>query len=108
MSQLVVLGKHEGVAVITIENPPVNALSPGVPEGLSAAIDEVARDPVIRAAVVIGAGRTFIAGADIKELERAASGEGSGPDLHGLLKKIEDCPKPVVMAMHGTALGGGL
>jgi 3-hydroxyacyl-CoA dehydrogenase len=57
----------------------------------------------------MGAGRTFIAGADIKELERAAHGDDSAlPNLHALLQRIEDCSKPVVMALHGTALGGGL
>ncbi len=109
MSTLVTVTHTGGIAVVTIDNPPVNALSPGVPEGISAAIDGIEIDPSVIAAVVIGAGRTFIAGADIKELERAASGGGSeGPDLHGLLQRIEDCPKPVVMAIHGTALGGGL
>lgn len=102
-----------GVAVAAIDNPPVNALSPGVPEGILAAIDAAERDPAVIAVVVIGAGRTFIAGADIKELERAASPDpnqrgAQGPDLHELLQRIEDCPKPVVMAIHGTALGGGL
>src|ERR1051326_5107163 len=108
MPELVTLTRQESVAVITIDNPPVNALSPGVPQGISAAIDTVARDESIRSAVMIGAGRTFIAGADIRELERLAGDGGTGPDLHALLQKIEDCPKPVVMAMHGTALGGGL
>ena len=108
MNELVHLGRHDDVAVITIDNPPVNALSPGVPEGIAAAIEEIQRDPAIHAAVLIGSGRTFIAGADIRELEKAAAGAAAGPNLHGMLQTIEDCPKPVVMAIHGTALGGGL
>src|SRR5215831_8155251 len=109
MSEMVRLTVANGVAVITIDNPPVNALSPGVPEGISAAIDKAAADPAVSAVVIIGGGRTFIAGADIKQLEEHAHGRSSSaPNLHDLLKKIEDCPKPVVMAMHGTALGGGL
>jgi 3-hydroxyacyl-CoA dehydrogenase len=110
MSQLVSLTLHGDVAVIAIDNPPVNALSPGVPEGIGDAIRSVAPDHSVRAVVIIGAGKTFIAGADIKELEKAATpgGAAAGPDIHALLQRIEDCPKPVVMAMHGTALGGGL
>jgi 3-hydroxyacyl-CoA dehydrogenase len=109
MTTLVRVTHTGGVAVATIDNPPVNALSPGVPEGILAAIDEAERDPSVIAVVLIGAGRTFIAGADIKQLEQAAThGASAAPELHGLLQRIEDCPKPVVMAMHGTALGGGL
>src|SRR5262245_21390808 len=109
MSELVRVSATNGVAVITIDNPPVNALSPGVPEGLSAAIDKAAQDLAVASVVIIGAGRTFVAGADIKQLEEHAHGRSSNaPNLHDLLKKIEDCPKPVVMALHGTTLGGGL
>src|SRR6516225_541070 len=108
MSELVNLSREQDVAVISIQNPPVNALSPGVPEGMAAALEAAEQDPSIRAIVIIGEGRTFIAGADIRELEHAAQGHGAPPELHGLLAQIEDCPKPVVMAIHGTALGGGL
>jgi 3-hydroxyacyl-CoA dehydrogenase len=97
------------VAVIVIDNPPVNALGPEVVDGLAVALDQVDGNPSIRAVVVMGAGRTFIAGADIKELEQAAWGGGSGPpDMHRLLARIENYDRPVVMALHGTPLGGGL
>src|SRR4029078_11544711 len=109
MSQPVTLSARDGIAVITIDNPPVNALSPGVPEGILTALNVAEGDASVRAIVVIGGGRTFIAGADIKELEEAARNPASGgPDLHPLLTRIEDCAKPVIMAIHGTALGGGL
>ncbi len=105
----VTLSTSGDVAVITIDNPPVNALSAGVPEGLAQAFERAAHDEHVRAVVVIGAGKTFIAGADINELERAAWDErASLPRMHDLLRQIEDMPKPVVMAIHGTALGGGL
>ncbi|MGP0076150.1 MAG: 3-hydroxyacyl-CoA dehydrogenase NAD-binding domain-containing protein [Bryobacteraceae bacterium] len=108
MENLVNLTTQDGIAVITINNPPVNAISPGVPEGLVSALDAAEKDPAARAIVIIGGGRTFIAGADIKELELAAAGRGSGPpEFHGILARIEDASKPVVMAIHGTALGGG-
>jgi len=109
MTQPVILSKHDDVSVLTIDNPPVNALSPGVPEGILTALNVAEGDASVRAIVVIGGGRTFIAGADIKELEEAARNPASGgPDLHPLLTRIEDCAKPVIMAIHGTALGGGL
>ena len=75
MNPLVTLENRGGVAVVTIDNPPVNALSPGVPEGLDAAFARAEADGEVKAIVVIGAGRTFIAGADIKELEFAAWGQ---------------------------------
>ncbi|HKV24379.1 MAG TPA: 3-hydroxyacyl-CoA dehydrogenase NAD-binding domain-containing protein [Candidatus Acidoferrum sp.] len=109
MSEMVSFGRDGGIAVITINNPPVNALSPGVPEGIAAAIEKVNSDEEIEAAVILGGGKTFIAGADIKEFEKLTSGKPrEGMDLPELLLKIEDCRKPVVIAIHGTALGGGL
>src|SRR4029077_7942483 len=108
MTDLVQLTKDNGIAVITINNPPVNALSPGVPEGISEALDAVAQDDRVKAVVLIGGGRTFVAGADIKEFGKMTSGKSRGPSLLPLLLKIEDSSKPVVMAIHGTAFGGGL
>jgi 3-hydroxyacyl-CoA dehydrogenase len=107
MNNFVKVSKQNDVAVITIDNPPVNALSPGVPEGISTAIDAVNSDPAVKAAVVIGAGRTFVAGADIKEFGKMTSG-GPRRSLLPLLLHIEDSGKPVLMAIHGTAFGGGL
>src|SRR5437870_5866682 len=108
MSDLVQLTKDNDVAIITINNPPVNALSPGVPEGIAEAIEQLQKDGGIQAAVLIGGGRTFVAGADIKEFGKMTAGKSRGPGLLPLLLKIEDCRKPVVMAIHGTAFGGGL
>src|SRR5258708_6044627 len=109
MSDLVQLTKDNDIAVITINNPPVNALSPGVPEGISEAIEQINQDPDVKAAVLIGGGRTFVAGADIKEFGKITSGKTQrGVAFLPLLLRIEDCRKPVVMAIHGTAFGGGL
>jgi 3-hydroxyacyl-CoA dehydrogenase len=109
MSDLVQLTKDNDIAVITINNPPVNALSPGVPEGISEAIEQIDKDPSVKAAVLIGGGKTFVAGADIKEFGKMTSGKTrGGVPFVPLLKRIEDSSKPVVMAIHGTAFGGGL
>ena len=109
MSDLVQLTKDDAIAIVTINNPPVNALSPGVPEGISEAISQISKDDNVKAAVVIGGGRTFVAGADIKEFEKLRSGaKPRGEGMLPLLAQIEDCPKPIVMAIHGTAFGGGL
>ncbi len=108
MSQLVELSREGDIAVVTIVNPPVNALSPGVPEGIRSALEEAANNPAVAAIVVIGSGRTFIAGADIREFGKVVSGEKTRRNLLPALAEIEDCAKPVIMAIHGTALGGGL
>ncbi|HTQ62872.1 MAG TPA: 3-hydroxyacyl-CoA dehydrogenase NAD-binding domain-containing protein [Candidatus Solibacter sp.] len=109
MSDLVQLTQDNGIAIITINNPPVNALSPGVPEGIAGAIETIDKDATVKAAVLIGGGKTFIAGADIKEFGKLTSGKGGGGlDLPAVLLKIEDCSKPIVMAIHGSAFGGGL
>src|ERR1700733_13627321 len=115
MSNLVRLGRHRDkaerdseIAIITIDNPPVNALTPGVPGGIASAIEEISNDPSVKAAVLIGGGRTFVAGADIKEFGKMTSGKTRGAGLLPLLLAIENCRKPIVMAIHGAAFGGGL
>jgi len=95
--------------LLEVDNPPVNVLGPGVPESILAAVDSAERDPAVAAIVLRGAGRTFIVGADLTTLQRAAHGElDAAADLHDLLARLEDCGKPIVMAIHGNALGGGL
>jgi 3-hydroxyacyl-CoA dehydrogenase len=107
MPELVRYALHGEIAVLTIDNPPVNALSAGVPEGILAGIRAAEADPQVRAAVLIGAGRTFIAGADIREFGRA-HGFRVAATLSAALQVVENCSKPVVATVHGAALGGGL
>jgi 3-hydroxyacyl-CoA dehydrogenase len=102
---------RDGVAVLTIDNPPVNALTLEIFRDLGAAAARAAGDPGARAIVLRGAGRTFIAGADInifQTLADLAAGRTFARTLHEGLRALEDCPKPLVAALHGTALGGGL
>ncbi len=103
--ELVRFESVDGIGVITIDNPPVNALSPGVPEGITAAIDRGNADPGVRAMVLIGAGRSFIAGADIRQFGKAPSRPANARRHYDV---TDDSPKPVVAAIHGYALGGGL
>ncbi len=109
MSDLVVTGKDRNVGVITVQNPPVNALSPGVPEGILNGIERFGADPEVDAIVLIGGGRTFIAGADIKEFGKITSGQKRrGPGLTKVIEALETSDKATVAAIHGTAFGGGL
>ncbi len=107
IGQLVRFEREQDVAVVTIENPPVNALSPGVPEGLKAAIEQANADAEVHSIVVIGSGRTFIAGADVNEFGKSTSDRYLA-SLVAAVNAVEDSAKPVVMAIHGSALGGGL
>ena len=103
------MSAENGVGVITVQNPPVNALSPGVPEGILDGIEDFGGDASVRAIVLIGGGRTFIAGADIKEFGKITSGQKSrGPGLPAVIAGLEDSAKPTVAAIHGYAFGGGL
>ncbi|ENZ81373.1 3-hydroxyacyl-CoA dehydrogenase, short chain enoyl-CoA hydratase [Caulobacter vibrioides OR37] len=92
------------IGVVTLNSPPVNALSAVVREGLKGAFEGAIADPAVKAIVLICDGKTFIAGADITEFGKAMT----GPNLQDVQAIIENSPKPVVAAIHGTALGGGL
>ena len=96
--------KDGEIGIITLNSPPVNALSSGVRDGLYEGFKAAIADPSVKAIVLICEGRTFIAGADISEF----GGAQKGASLFDVQAMMEDSPKPVVAAIHGTALGGGL
>lgn len=104
MSEVVKLERHDEVGIVTIDSPPVNALSAAVRGGILECIKAAIADPAIKGIVLTCAGRTFIAGADITEFGKPPK----APALNEVLAEIENSPKPVVAAIHGTALGGGL
>jgi 3-hydroxyacyl-CoA dehydrogenase len=100
--------RREGAAVVVVDNPPVNALSREVLEELAAAVEEAARDGSVTAIVVAGAGKNFIAGADISMFPKLAAGQMPPVPFQDCMNRIEQCPKPVIAAIGGAALGGGL
>lgn len=97
------LRREDGIAVITIDNPPVNALSQAVRQGLAEAIESIATDTTVRGVILICAGKTFVAGADIREFGKPPA----PPMLRDVITRLEALDKPIVAAIHGTALGGG-
>jgi len=96
--------RHGDVLIVTSNNPPVNALGAAVRQGLVAAIEEAEGDDAVKAVVIRCEGQTFFAGADITEFGKPPV----MPWLPSVVDTIENCSKPVVAAIHGTALGGGL
>jgi 3-hydroxyacyl-CoA dehydrogenase len=102
---------RDQVAVLTIDNPPVNALGQGVWEAIDEAVARANADPAAAAIVLIGAGNTFVAGADInifKLLKTSEQSMARSERTHAMLRRLEDSPKPLVAAIHGNAFGGGL
>jgi 3-hydroxyacyl-CoA dehydrogenase len=97
------LRRDDGIAVVTVDNPPVNALKHEVRAGLVEGLRQARTDDAVKAVVIACAGRTFFAGADITEFGKPPQ----APGLHDVIATIEAMPKPVVAALHGTALGGG-
>ena len=104
INDVTTIEKDGNISIITLNSPPVNALSAPVREGLHKGISEARNDKETEAIVIICEGRTFIAGADISEFGK----EPKGPSLFEVQEFIEDSDKPVIAAIHGTALGGGL
>lgn len=104
MNHVVSNTKQGPVVVMSIDNPPVNALSQVVRSGLVKCVNEAISDQDTQVIILICKGRTFIAGADISEFGKPPM----APHLPDVLKVLDDCPKPIIAAMHGTALGGGL
>ncbi len=104
MSDAVIRSTEGRIGILTINNPPVNALAAAVRAGIKDGVEAFGRDPNIDAIVLIGGGRTFIAGADIREFGKPPS----GPNLNDVIATMENSPKLIVAALHGTPLGGGL
>ena len=98
------LSVADGIAIITLNSPPVNALSHAVREGIVNSVQQAVADAAVKAVVLICEGRTFMAGADITEFGKPPK----APSLPDVISTVENSSKPVVAAIHGTALGGGL
>lgn len=102
---------QDNIATITIQRPPANALSSGLLRELSGVLDEIEPNQAIKVVIIHGEGRFFSAGADIKEFTTVSSSEDFaklGKYGQDLFDRMEKCPKPIIAAIHGAALGGGL
>jgi 3-hydroxyacyl-CoA dehydrogenase len=111
MPEFVHYAVKDRVALLTIDNPPVNALGQGVWEAIDEAVTRASGDPDVEAIVLTGAGATFVAGADInifKLLKTREQSMARSERTHAMLKRLEDTSKPLVSAIHGQAFGGGL
>lgn len=104
MSDKIAYARHGDIAVLTIQNPPVNALSQAVRQGLMERMDQAEADDGVRAVLIVGEGRAFIAGADITEFGKPPM----QPSLPDVVDRIEASPLLVIASMHGVSLGGGL
>ncbi len=96
----------DGIAVITVDNPPVNSMSLAAREGIVAGVEQALADPSVKAIVLTGKGKSFCAGAEIKEFDTPAA--FAEPSLATVIETIEFASKPVVAAINGTTMGGGL
>ena len=104
MNEVVKLERHDAIAVVTVNSPPVNALCAAVRGGILECVKSAIADAEVKAIVLTCDGRTFIAGADITEFGKPPK----APSLADVLSELESSPKPVIAAIHGNALGGGL
>ena len=104
MTDAVLRSTQGRIGILTVNNPPVNALAAAVRSGIKDGVEAFGKDANIDAIVLIGGGRTFIAGADIREFGKPPK----GANLNEVIASMENCPKLVVAALHGTPLGGGL
>ena len=104
MTDAVLRSTQGRIGILTVNNPPVNALAAAVRDGIKEGVEAFGKDANIDAIVLIGGGRTFIAGADIREFGKPPK----GASLNDVIATMENCPKIVVAALHGTPLGGGL
>ncbi len=104
MSDKIAYARHGDIAVLSIQNPPVNAISQAVRQGLMERMDQAEADNGVRAVLIVGQGRAFIAGADITEFGKPPM----APSLPDVVDRIEASPLLVIASMHGVSLGGGL
>lgn len=106
MSAILDVTKRGAAALIVLDNPPVNALGGALRQAIVTSLEQVAEDTQIAAIVLTGRGRCFSGGADIREFGQPL--QPGVPDLSEVIEAVENCPKPVIAAIHGVALGGGL